>query len=49
MLTISALRTKPDTYENSVDPDETAHEYEPSHQDLHYLYLIFDWYPYFQQ
>ena len=24
------------TYANSVDPDETAHN-EPSHQDLHYL------------
>ena len=34
--TISALQTKTDTYANSVDPDEMAHN-EPSHLDLHYL------------
>ena len=32
------LATKTDTYANSVDPDETAHN-EPSHLDLHCCYL----------
>ena len=33
-LTLSALQTVTDTFANSVDPDETAHN-EPSHQHLH--------------
>ena len=36
LLTLSAQKTKTDTFENSVDPDETAHN-ELSQQDLHYL------------
>ena len=35
-LTLSALQTKTDTFANSVDPDEMAHN-EPSQQDLHCL------------
>ena len=35
-LTLSSLQTNMDTFVNSVDPDETAHN-EPSHQDLHCL------------
>ena len=30
------LKTKTDTFTNSVNPDETA-RYEPSHQDVHCL------------
>ena len=36
LFTLSARKTKTDTFENSVDPDETAHN-EPSHQDLQCL------------
>ena len=36
VLTLSALQTKIDSFANSVDPDETAHN-EPSHLDLHCL------------
>ena len=35
-LTLSAQKTEPDIYANSVDPDEMAHN-EPFHQDLHCL------------
>ena len=35
-LTLSAMSTKTDTFANSVDPAETAHN-EPSYQDLHDL------------
>ena len=31
---LPALQTKPDTFTNIVDPDETARN-EPSNQDLH--------------
>ena len=41
ILTLSTLKTKADTYANSVDPDETAHN-EPSHQDLYCLQLCVD-------
>ena len=40
-LTFSALQIKLDTYANSVDPDEMAHN-EPSHQDQHRLPFCFD-------
>ena len=33
---LNHLKTKADTFANSVDPDETAHN-EPSHLDLHSL------------
>ena len=33
-LTVSTLQIKPDTFVNSVDPDEMAHN-ELSQQDLH--------------
>ena len=36
MLTCSALQAQSDTYANSVEPDETAHN-EPSLLDLHCL------------
>ena len=35
------LKTSTNTYGNSVDPDETAHN-EPSHQDLHYCQTVND-------
>ena len=38
-LILSALRIKPDTSANNVDPDETAH-YEPSHQVLHFAVMF---------
>ena len=36
ILTLSSLQTNTDTFANSADPDETAHN-EPSHQDLQCL------------
>ena len=38
---LSTMQTEPDTYANSVDPDETTHN-EPSHQTLHCLPFYFD-------
>ena len=37
---LSFLQTNTDKFENSTDPDETAHN-GPSHQDLHYLPLFY--------
>ena len=39
-LTLSTRQTKTDICASSVDPDKTAHN-EPSHQDIHYLPLLF--------
>ena len=39
-LTVSDLQTDTNTYANSVDPDEMAHN-EPSHLDLHYLLFCY--------
>ena len=38
-LTLSSLQTNTDTFANSVDPDETAHN-EQSHQDLNCAILL---------
>ena len=40
ILTLSFLQANTDTFANSVDPDETAHN-EPSHQDLHCLLFYY--------
>ena len=40
-LTASTLKTSTDTYANSVDLDETAHN-EPSHLDPHCLQFYYD-------
>ena len=42
VITLEALHAKPGTSANSVEPDETARN-EPSHQDLHYLPVCFDY------
>ena len=36
-LTVSPIRTKPDTFANNTDPDEMAHN-EPSHVDLPFCF-----------
>ena len=40
-VTLSTMYNSTDTYANSIDPDEMAHN-EPSHQDLHCLPFCFD-------
>ena len=40
ILTLSSLQINTDTFANSADPDEMAHN-EPSHQDLHCLPFCF--------
>ena len=39
-LTLSSLQSNVDTFVNSVDPNEMAHN-EPSHQDLNCLAFLY--------
>ena len=40
ILILSVIQTKTDTYANSIEPDETAHN-KPFHQHIHYLPFSF--------